>query len=372
MTVEEIHSQLKSVSKEDLLKFKTDLESDSTQFIKTYNNPSNVLHVLGHAIIKALYNSRTNFPIPNWDSRRAYLFYDNGTSGIPRCDSIISLSLPIEIWPYLPKALKTRLQKAKQDQDRQASTKDIKLDLMSFMMFKSHLASQKKKMSSAFALDQLGKLLNLFSYRSDDPKQLEIAAKYISLIWEHTPVKSVNLCSYLVNKNYKIAYLPHQHLPFQIIDYDWGKDPLEATLKQAEFAPAGVIPFRVYKAVATKYNIPVHQELYTERESEHHIWIPGVDKPSTLKLHQLNMVLSQITVLDYIIVNLLGNSTCPYFHQLRDQLMAEILKPDYRDDVETYFNTTIKSYQSAIETHSSILAKLNSASKSIKELHESI
>ena len=372
MTAEEIHSQLKLVSKEDLLKFKTDLESDSTQFIKTYNDPSNALHVLGHAIIKSLYNSRSNFPIPSWETRRTYFFYDNSTSGIPRCDSIISNSLPIEIWPYLPKAIKTRLQKAKQDQDRQDSIKDIKLDLMSFMMFKSHLASQKKKMSSAFALGQLDKLLNLFSYQSDDPKQLEIAAKYISLIWEYTPVKSVNLCSYLINKNYKIAYLPHQHLPFQIVSYDWDKDPLEATLKQAEFAPAGVIPFRVYRAVATKYNIPVHQELYTERESEHHIWIPGVDKPSLLKPHQLNMVLSQITVLDYIIVNLLGNSTCPYFHQAKAQLMAEILKPDYKDDVQAYFNTTFKSYQSAIETHSSILAKLNSASKSIKELHESI
>ena len=372
MTVEEIHSQLKLVSKDELLKFKTDLESDTTQFIKTYNNPSNALHVLGHAIIKALSSSRSSFPIPSWETRRTYFFYDNSTSGIPRCDSIISNSLPIEIWPYLPKAIKTRLQKAKQDQDRQASIKDIKLDLMSFMMFKSYLASQKKKMSSAFALDQLGKLLTLFSYKSDDPKQLEIAAKYISLIWEHTPVKSVNLCSYLISKNYKIAYLPYQHLPFQIVSYDWDKDPLESTLKQAEFAPAGVIPFRVYRAVATKYNIPVHQELYTERESEHHIWIPGVDKPSLLKPHQLNMVLSQITVLDYIIVNLLGNSTCPYFHQLRAQLMAEILKPDYKDDVQAYFDTTIKSYQSAIETHSNILAKLNSASKSIKELHESI
>lgn len=34
MTVEEIHSQLKLVSKDELLKFKTDLESDTTQFIK--------------------------------------------------------------------------------------------------------------------------------------------------------------------------------------------------------------------------------------------------------------------------------------------------------------------------------------------------
>lgn len=372
MTVEEIHSQLKLVSKDELLKFKTDLESDTTQFIKTYNNPSNALHVLGHAIIRSLYNSRFNFPIPNWEARTAYLFYDNCTSGIPRCDSIISNSLPIEIWPYLPKALKTRLQKEKQDQDRKASTKDIKLDLMSFMMFKSHLTSQKKKMSSAFALDQLGKLFDLFSYKSDDPKQLEIAAKYISLIWEYTPVKSINLCSYLIN-SYSITYLPYQHLPFQIINYDSrDKCLLKSTLKQAEFAPAGVIPFRVYKAVATKYNIPVHQELYTERESDHHIWIPGVDKPSPLKPNQLNMVLSQITVLDYIIANLLDNSTCPYFHQLRDQLVTEILKPDYKDDVQAYFDTTIKSYQSAIETHSSILAKLNSASKSIKELYESI
>lgn len=371
MTVEEIHLQLKLVSKDELLKFKTDLESDTTQFIKTYNNPSNALHVLGHAIIRALSGSRSSFPIPSWETRRTYFFYDNRTLGIPRCDSIISNSLPIEIWPYLPKALKTRLQKAKQDQDRQASTKDIKLDLMSFMMFKSHLSSQKKKMSSAFALDQLGKLFKLFN-SNPDPKQLEIAAKYISLIWEYTPVKSVNLCSYLIIKNYKIAYLPYQYLPFQIINYDWNRDPLEATLKQAEFAPAGVIPFRVYRAVATKYNIPVHQELYTERESEHHIWIPGVDKPSPLKPHQLNMVLSQITVLDYIIANLLGNSTCQYFHQAKAQLTAEILKLDYKDDVQAYFNITLKSYQSAIETHSSILAKLNSAPKSIKELHESI
>ena len=43
MTAEEIHSQLKLISKADLLKFKTDLESDSTQFIKTYNDPSNAL-----------------------------------------------------------------------------------------------------------------------------------------------------------------------------------------------------------------------------------------------------------------------------------------------------------------------------------------
>ena len=84
------------------------------------------------------------------------------------------------------------------------------------------------------------------------------------------------------------------------------------------------------------------------------------------------MVLSQITVLDYVIANLLGNSTCPYCHQLRNQLVDEILNPDYKDDVQAYFDTTIKSYQSAIKTHSDILAKLNSASKSIKELHESI
>lgn len=363
MTVEEIHSQLKLVPKDELLKFKTDLESDTTQFIKTYNNPSNALHLLGHAIIESLRHSRPNFPTPNLETRRTYFFYGNNTLGIPKYNSIISDSLPIEIWPYLPKTLKNRFQKKKQDQDRKDSTKDIKLDLMSFMMFKSHLASQKKKMSSAFALDQLRKVLDLFSYKSD-PKQLEIAAKYISLIWEHTPVKSINLCSYLIGYNYRISYLPYQHLPFQIISYDSrDKCLLESTLKQAEFAPAGVIPFSVYRAVASTYNIPVHKELYTERESEHHIWIPGVGKPSLLKPHQLNMVLSQITVLDYIIVNLLGNSTCQYFHQAKDQLTAEILKPDYRDAVQAYFNTTFKSYQSAIETHSSILAKLNSASK---------
>ena len=371
MTVEEIHLQLKLVSKDELLKFKTDLESDTTQFIKTYNNPSNALHVLGHAIIKALSSSRSSFPIPNWEPRVTYFFYDNRTLGIPRCDSIISNSLPIEIWPYLPKALKTRLQKAKQDQDRQANTKDIKLDLMSFMMFKSHLSSQKKKMSSAFALDQLGKLFRLFNSKSD-PKQLEIAAKYISLIWEHTPVKSIQLCSYLMGNSYSTMYLPHQHLPFQIVEYIWNEEPLESILKQTEFAPTGVVTFRLYRQIAIKYNIPVHQELYTERESDHHSWIPGVDKPSPLKPHQLNMVLSQITVLDYVIANLLGNSTCPYFHQLRDQLVTEILKPDYKDDVQAYFDSTIKSYQSAIETHSNILVKLNSASKSIKELHESI
>ena len=106
MTIEEIHSQLKLVSKEDLLKFKTDLESDSTQFIKTYNDPSNALHVLGHAIIEALRNSRSNFRIPDWNTKRTYFFYDNGTSGIPRCDSVISNSLRIEIWPYLPKPIK--------------------------------------------------------------------------------------------------------------------------------------------------------------------------------------------------------------------------------------------------------------------------
>ena len=370
MTIEEIHSQLKLISKEDLLKFKTDLESDSTQFIKTYNDPSNALHVLGHAIIKALSNSRSNFRIPDWTTKRTYFFYDNGTSGIPRCDSVISNSLPIEIWPYLPKPIKTRLQKEKQDQDRKANTKDIKLDLMSFMMYKSYLASQ-KKMSSALALEQLGKLFRLFNSKSD-PKQLEIAAKYISLIWESTPVKSIQLCSYLMSNSYNTMYLPHQHLPFQIVNYIWNEEPLESILKQTEFAPTGVVTFRLYRQIATKYNIPVHQELHTERESDHHIWIPGVDKPSPLKPNQLNMVLSQITVLDYIIANLLGNSTCPYFHQLRNQLVTEILKPDYKDDVQAYFDITVMSYQSAIETHSSILTKLNSASKSIKELHESI
>lgn len=369
MIAEEIHSQLKLVSKEDLLKFKTDLESDSTQFIKTYNDPLNALHVLGHAIIKALNSSRSNFPIPSWEARISYLFYDNRTPGIPRCDSILSNSLPIEIWPYLPKPIKTRLQKEKRDQDRKANTKDIKLDLMSFMMYKSYLASQ-KKMSSALALEQLGKLFRLFNSKSD-PKQLEIAAKYISLIWEYTPVKSIHLCSYLMGSSYKTACLPHRHLPFQVVDI-WSEEPLESILKQTEFAPTGVITFRLYRQIASKYNIPVHQELYTERESDHHIWIPGVDKPSPLKPHQLNMVLSQITVLDYVIANLLGNSTCPYFHQLRNQLVAEILKPDYKDDVQAYFDTTVKSYQSAIKTHSNILAKLHSASGSIKELHEFI
>ena len=116
-----------------------------------------------------------------------------------------------------------------------------------------------------------------------------------------------------------------------------------------------------YQRIAREYNIPVLQEFWTDRHSEHHNWASGVPKSTPLNQIQLEMTVSQILVLDFIITNLQKDSQCPYFTKLKSHLVSEVFKPEYKDaltkltpQMQTSYTSALKATNGLIQLHNQI------------------
>ena len=256
-------------------------------------------------------------------------------------------NLPVQFIQYLPINITNRLRKVIKEEEIKSNTKQLQLNEFSYQMFKAQLNAAKKKLSGNEAIAQINELPNPLN-----DSEREYYDKFLALFWSYLPKKSIQFCNVVIKKRRATIYSPIKVLTNKVTD----------TLTKSLFSSAEVY-MRIYdyQKIAQKYNIPVLKEFWEERYSEHHNWISGVPKSTPLNQLQLEMTVSQILVLDYIITNLQKDSQCPYFTKLKAHLISEVAKPEYKDtltklttQMQTSYTSTLKATNGLIQLHNQI------------------
>lgn len=330
MNFTEIYEKLKQTPKDELLKVKNILEEYNTQQRRVWlknidkSNPQ-PLDYLVHAVIEDDHRgSRANRQqLPYIELNNFNLF----RTPLNRNDYYNFLAnLPVELYPYIPKNISSRLKNKQRDKQLKESAKALQLNEFSYLAFKASLDTSKKKPSGIEAIAQIDNLP-----RPNSTQEKEIYDKFLALYWNVIPKKSIPFCDKVSTKTQNTKYSPI----FKIPNFVLYNEPREAVFDKLFKFPAiedksVKIDFYFYQRVARDYHIPVLQELYTDRHSEHHIYYSGVPKQTKLNSKQLEMVVSQILILDYIIKNIQPKDTnFPHFKKMRDFLVQEIKNPEY-------------------------------------------
>ena len=257
-------------------------------------------------------------------------------------------NLPIQFIQYLPTNIVNRLRKVAKEEEIKSNTKSLQLNEFSYQIFKAQLSTTKKKLSGNEAIAQIKKLPNPLN-----DSEREYYDKFLVLFWEHLPKKSIQFCDAIIGRNKYTIYSP-----IKVIK----NDKLAHILNQTQFSKAEVhMCLYDYQRIAGKYNIPVLKEFWTDIYSKHHNWVSGVSKSTPLNQTQLEMTISQILVLDYIIDNLQKDSQCPYFTKLKLHLVSEVSKPEYTESLfklttqmQTSYTSALKATNGLIQLHNQI------------------
>ena len=262
-------------------------------------------------------------------------------------------NLPIQFIQYLPINIVNRLRKVARDEQVKSSTKKLQLNEFSYQMFKAQLNTASKKLSGNEAIAQIQKLPSPFN-----DLEKEYYDKFLALFWDHLPKKSIQFCDVVIGKSKNTVYTPVKVIK---------NEDLTNIFKEHLFSSAEVYIYLYdYQRIAKQYSIPVLREFWTDRYSDHHNWVSGVPKSTPLNQSQLEMTVSQILVLDFIITNLQKDSHCPYFTKLKTHLVSEISKPEYKDTLYKLTAQMQASYTSALKATNGLIQLHNQISTDSK------
>ena len=344
MIFPEIYEKLKQTPKNELLKAKTILEEYSStnrsNWLKNIdkNNPKPLDYLVNACIEDDDNNGRAN--------RQSLGYHELNTFSLFRTAALSKRAyiqffenLPVEFHPYLPSNIATRLKKILRDTQIKEATRALQLNEFSYLAFKASLETAKKKPSGVEAIAQIDSLPRP---NSKSKEEQEIYDKFLALYWNVIPKKSIPFCEKVFARTENTEHSPIFRIS-HFTPWDSPRDKIFNNLFQLSVIEnkSVVIDFNFYQIVARDYHIPVLQELYTDRLSEHHTYYSGISKASKLTDKQLEMVVSQILILDYIIKNIQPKeSKFPYFLKMRDFLVQEIKNPEYDikkllEDIET-------------------------------------
>lgn len=338
MTNNEIYEELKQVTPAKWQEVKTLLSelqaSRRIDYLKnTDKKAPTALDYLIHAVIEDDCDSRRTTRISvNWSIMTSFSLFRN-TSTVKSARSLIEY-LPIEFLKYLPDNIQNRVKKVKREQELIANTKALQLNEFSYLAFKAFLDTAKKKPSCVEAIAQIRKLP-----KPTTTDERIIYDKFLSVYWNNVPTKSINFCETIIDFSKQTEFSPIK----TIGGYNLS---IEDTLKEQQTNEV-YISIATYQNLARTYNIPVLRELYTDRYSEHHDWVTGVSKKNRLTSRQLDMTISQVIILDYVIKNIQKDSTCPYFTKMKNFLLEEINKPEY--NTKEVLNNLLTSYKTATQ-----------------------
>lgn len=342
MNFPEIYEKLKQTPKNELLKAKNILEEYDRTNRETWvkstnkNNPKPIDYLV-HACIEDDYNnSRANRRSLYYKELDTFSLFRTAT--LPKRDHQNFLqNLPVELHPYIPNNISSRLKKMLREEQVKESTKALQLNEFSYLAFKASLDTSKKKPSGVEAIAQIENLP-----RPTNDKEKEIYDKFLALYWNAIPKKSISFCDKVFTNTKNTEYSPIFKIS-HFVSYDEPRETVfnELFKFQVTEDKTVVIDFYFYQKVARDYHIPVLRELYTDRYSEHHNYYSGIPKVTKLTNRQLEMIISQILVLDYIIKNIQPKElNFPHFKKMRDFLVQEIKNPKYDikkllEDIET-------------------------------------
>ena len=179
----------------------------------------------------------------------------------------------------------------------------------------------KKKLTSTECLAMLKQCRQL-STNPEHAEQTAVKLKYISLLWQYTPSKSIELCKYYVDQFYNSNF--HSKLPVVAI---CSHHDLTA-LNDVDVTD---ISFDIswYQSFATVYHIPVSQSVMTTQWSTVYQWISGIPKSTPLNAEGIAITIDQIIILT--VAELKLPNLAQSISKLKQHLIDELLSKRYAE-----------------------------------------
>lgn len=275
----------------------------------------------------------------NWQFRKSFL------SGVGLSTSLDTLSkLPKEHYDLFPPYVLTKVKQY--NSTYVLDVKQLTFDEFALATFTMWLES-KKKLTSTECLAMLKQCREL-STKSEHAEQTEVKLKYINLLWQYTPSKSIELTKYYIGTFYPSVF--YDKLPISVIN---SRHDLTA------FDDTNVrdisISINWYQSFATTHFIPVSQSIMTTQWSTVYQWISGIPKSTPLNAEGIAIAIDQIIILT--VAELKLPNLAQSISKLKQQLIDELLSKRYAE-------SGIK------QLLADRLASLNSIQSILGDLHE--
>lgn len=249
----------------------------------------------------------------NWQFRISFLI------GVNLSGSLEFLSkLPKEHYDLLPPYVLTKVKQ--HNSTYVLDVKQLAFDDFSLATFTMWLES-KKKLTSTECLAML-KQCNRLSTLPEHAEQTEVKLKYINLLWQYTPSKSIELTKYYINT---FGYSPfYDKLPIISINSSTRYESLNDT-------NINDISFDIswYQSFAKTHFIPVSQSIMTTQWSAVYQWISGIPKSTPLNAEGIAITIDQISILT--VAELKLPNLAQSISKLKQQLIDELLSKRYAE-----------------------------------------
>lgn len=249
----------------------------------------------------------------DWQFRKSFL------SSISLSTSLDFLSkLPKEHYDLLPPYVLTKVKQ--HNSTYVLDVKQLAFDDFALATFTMWLES-KKKLTSTECLAML-KQCNRLSTLPEHAEQTEVKLKYINLLWQYTPSKSIELTKYYIDTfGYSSFY---DKLPIVSINSS-------IRYKSLNDANINDISFDIswYQSFATTHHIPVSQSVMTTQWSTVYQWISGIPKSTPLNAEGIAIAIDQIIILT--VAELKLPNLAQSISKLKQQLIDELLSKRYAE-----------------------------------------
>lgn len=246
----------------------------------------------------------------NWQFRKSFL------NGLSLSGSLGFLSkLPKEHYDLLPPYVLTKVKQ--HNSTYVLDVKQLAFDDFALATFTMWLES-KKKLTSIECLAMLKQCRQL-STNPEHAEQTAVKLKYINLLWQYTPSKSIELTKY-----YTDTFVFYDKLPILHITYGYDLTAFDDTnVRDISFGIGW------YQSFATTHHIPVSQSVMTTQWSTVYQWISGIPKSTPLNAEGIAIAIDQIIILT--VAELKLPNLAQSISKLKQQLIDELLSKRYAE-----------------------------------------
>ena len=249
----------------------------------------------------------------NWKFRQSFL----GNMGLSTSLDFLS-KLPKEHYDLFPPYVLTKVKQ--HNSTYTLDVKQLQFDEFALATFTMWLES-KKKLTSTECLAMLKQCRQLYT-KPEHAEQTEVKLKYINLLWQYTPNKSIELTKYYVDQFYVSDF--HSKLPVSVINRRHDLDSFnDDSIKDISF------DIGWYQSFATTHFIPVSQSVMTTQWSTVYQWISGIPKSTPLNAEGIAIAIDQIIILTAAELKL--PNLAQSISKLKQQLIDELLSKRYAE-----------------------------------------
>lgn len=249
----------------------------------------------------------------HWQFKKSFL------NGLSLSGSLGVLSkLPKEHYDLFPPYVLTKVKQ--HNSTYVLDVKQLAFDDFALATFTMWLES-KKKITSTECLAMLKQCRGL-STLPEHAEQTAVKLKYINLLWQYTPSKSIELTKYYTDHFYQSVF--YDKLPILCINSRHDLTAFDDTnVRDISFG------INWYQSFAKTHYIPVSQSVMTTQWSTVYQWISGIPKSTPLNAEGIAIAIDQIIILT--VAELKLPNLAQSISKLKQQLIDELLSKRYAE-----------------------------------------